>query len=51
MSNEEGELNIMVARVKQDFVRGRKAKIPHKIYEHLKWIKKAPAAHARVIVG
>ena len=40
----------MVARVKQDFARGSKAKIPHKIYEHLKWINKAPAAHARILL-
>ena len=43
-------MNIMVARVKQDFARGNKAKIPHKIYEHQKWVNKAPAAHARILL-
>ena len=36
VSSEDIELNKMVARVKQDFARGNKAKIPHKIYEHQK---------------
>ena len=40
----------MVARVKQDFARVSMAKIPHKIYEHLKWVNKAPAEHARILL-
>ena len=50
MSSEDNELNIVVARVKQDFAKSNKAKIPHKIYEHLKWVNKAPAAHARILL-
>ena len=50
VSNENIELSIILARVKQDFARGSKAKIPHKIYEHLKWINKAPAAHSRILL-
>ena len=50
VSNDENELNTMVARVKQDFAIYKMTKIPHKIYEHLKWVTKAPAAHASVLL-
>ena len=46
----KARLKAMVARVKQDFTKQKRHKIPHKIYEHLKWITKAPAAHARVLL-
>ena len=46
----EGELGLMVNKIQQDFARGNMAKIPHMIYEHLKWVIKAPAAHARVLL-
>ena len=43
-------LKATVARVRQNFAKHKRDKIPHKIYEHLKWITKAPAAHARVLL-
>ena len=50
MKNEKGELGLIVNKIQQDFARGSMAKIPHMIYEHLKWAIKAPAAHARVLL-
>ena len=46
----KARLKATVARVKQNFAKHKRPKIPHKIYEHLKWITKAPAAHARVLL-
>ena len=48
VKNEKGELGLMVNKIQQNFTRGNMAKIPHMIYEHLKWVIKAPAAHTRV---
>ena len=50
VKNKKVELDLMVNKIQQDFARGNMAKIPHMIYEHLKWVIKAPAAHARVLL-